>query len=107
MLLNGIYFLIANCFGIMTRLYVLSIFAVAFITTGNVLGIFSLSAYNHEAIGALMAAGVIWFVTLIMNVVVFAGINQPVDRGLGKQSLVPDAPNLPNAMRSEINTVAK
>ena len=53
--------------GILTRLYLLSGVAVVVVLLGNILGLLSSATYAHQALGAMIVTGGIWFLALAIN----------------------------------------
>lgn len=59
--------ILSSFFGILTRLYILSGVAVVVIMLGNILGFLSSATYAHQALGAMIVTGGIWFLALAVN----------------------------------------
>jgi len=66
---NGV---LSSFFGILTRLYILSGVAVVVILLGNILGFLSSATYAHQALGAMIVTGAVWFLVLAINSVLSA-----------------------------------
>ena len=66
---NGV---LSSFFGILTRLYILSGVVVVVILLGNILGFLSSATYAHQALGAMIVTGPVWFLVLAINSVLSA-----------------------------------
>jgi hypothetical protein len=64
--------LLSSFFEILTRLYLLSGVAVVVVLLGNILGFLSSATYAHQALGAMIVTGVIWFLALAINSIMSA-----------------------------------
>lgn len=64
--------IISSFFGILTRLYFLSGLAVVTVLAGNISGLLISDSYFHQALGAMIVIGVIWFLALAANAVLSA-----------------------------------
>ena len=64
--------LLSFLLSILTRLYLLSGLAVVIVALGNLLGLLSSATYTYQVVGAMIVAGVVWFLALSINAIVSA-----------------------------------
>ena len=78
----------SNFFGILTRLYLLSGVAVVVVLLGNILGFLSSATYAHQALGAMIVTGGIWFLALAVNSIMFAEPRRQSEFGVFSESSI-------------------
>ena len=89
--------LLSFLFSILTRLYLLSGVAFMIVVLGNILGYLSAASYTHQALGAMIVTGVIWFLALLTSSIMSAQRSQRSELALfsgpppGTTSSTPDS----------------
>jgi Na+/phosphate symporter len=96
----------SNIFGFFTRLYLTSVALVILVMVCNFLGVLGLSAYIHQAIGAMVVTGVIWFVSLAIHSVIFADIQSHGDFASKSSPILPSS-NLTRPIQKQAKTMVK